>query len=176
MDESKKLLEASEEAKTAVSEVNGQTEQTEVNVSQPDENQETQKTTDELPKQKSRTGRRKSSVAKKAVSATENELIEAIDDAAAECGVETGPIENTVKDQDNPETENGTEIMPEAKKTKKEKKAEKRRLCKLVKKDYLKKNFKEYKALVMNPKYICHKCGRTAHDQNILCKPVSLEV
>jgi hypothetical protein len=48
-------------------------------------------------------------------------------------------------------------------------------LCKLVKKDFLKDHFKEYKALVKEPEYICKKCGRLAKDKRSLCKPVRLE-
>lgn len=48
-------------------------------------------------------------------------------------------------------------------------------LCKLVKKDLLKGNLKEYAELVKNPKYICLKCGRVAEDKKYLCKAVELK-
>lgn len=51
----------------------------------------------------------------------------------------------------------------------------KSKLCKLVKKDYLKENLKLYSELVKDPKYICTKCGRVAADAKYLCKPDELE-
>ena len=59
------------------------------------------------------------------------------------------------------------------KKKKKKKKldATKSTLCKLVKKDYLKKHIKEYQDLILEPQYICTKCGRAAHDKKCLCRP-----
>lgn len=47
-----------------------------------------------------------------------------------------------------------------------------RTLCKLVKRDYLKKHFKEYQELVTNPLFICRKCGRVAKEKQYLCRPV----
>ena len=57
-------------------------------------------------------------------------------------------------------------------KEKKEKVKKIRTLCKLVKKDLLKKNFKEYQELVTDPHFICRKCGRVAKEKQYLCKPV----
>ena len=59
-----------------------------------------------------------------------------------------------------------------AKGEKKKKNAGKRKLCKLVKKDFLKKHVKEYEELVLNPRYICGKCGRAAKDAKSLCRPI----
>lgn len=57
-------------------------------------------------------------------------------------------------------------------KERKSKKTPKRRtLCKLVKKDYLEKHFSEYMELVADSVWICKKCGRTANDSRLLCKP-----
>lgn len=57
----------------------------------------------------------------------------------------------------------------------KKKNAGKRKLCKLVKKDFLKKHYKEYEELVLNPGYICGKCGRAAKDAKSLCKPMPID-
>lgn len=43
-------------------------------------------------------------------------------------------------------------------------------LCKLVKKDVLKDDYKKYLEIVKNPKYICTKCGRVASKKKFLCK------
>jgi len=48
------------------------------------------------------------------------------------------------------------------------------KLCKLVKKKHLKSNFNEYLKLVNNPKYVCQKCGRSANNKKLLCKPIEL--
>ncbi len=50
----------------------------------------------------------------------------------------------------------------------------KQKLCRIVKKDYLKKHFNEYEALVLNPAYICGKCGRASNDKKNLCKPIGI--
>jgi hypothetical protein len=47
-------------------------------------------------------------------------------------------------------------------------------LCKMVRKDYLKENLKEYAEIVKNPKYICTKCGRVSVAKKYLCKPKEL--
>lgn len=65
--------------------------------------------------------------------------------------------------------------LDEPKVKKKKEHTRKLRLCKLVKKDYLKKHLTEYKELVENPIYICRKCGRVANNISFLCKPVAFE-
>ena len=59
-------------------------------------------------------------------------------------------------------------------KSDKKKAAKKHTLCKLVKNDFLKKHFSEYKDLAANPEWICRKCGRVANDPKFLCKPILL--
>lgn len=44
-----------------------------------------------------------------------------------------------------------------------------KKLCKLVKDDYLDKNLKEYIKLVEDAKYICKKCGRVSSKEELLC-------
>jgi hypothetical protein len=44
-----------------------------------------------------------------------------------------------------------------------------------IKKDVLKDNISKYKKLVRDAQFVCKKCGRAAHDEKRLCKPVSLE-
>jgi len=48
-------------------------------------------------------------------------------------------------------------------------------LCKIVKKDFLKKHLKEYQAIVTDPEYICERCGRLAKNKRSLCRPVRLK-
>ncbi|WP_176720463.1 hypothetical protein [Desulfuribacillus stibiiarsenatis] len=48
-------------------------------------------------------------------------------------------------------------------------------LCKLCKDDCLKKCFDDYVELIKEPKYVCKKCGRTAHKEKNLCKPVKIK-
>ena len=57
-------------------------------------------------------------------------------------------------------------------KDKKEKVKKIRTLCKLVKRDDLKKHFKEFQQLVTDPLFICRKCGRVAKEKQYLCRPV----
>lgn len=57
---------------------------------------------------------------------------------------------------------------------KKLERARKRTLCKLVKKDFLKKHLREYKELVKDPIWVCRKCGRAANNMESLCKPARL--
>lgn len=45
-----------------------------------------------------------------------------------------------------------------------------KKICKLVKEDYLKDDFKKYKELVKDSKYVCRKCGRTSKKEKRLCK------
>jgi len=46
-------------------------------------------------------------------------------------------------------------------------------LCKWDKDD-IKKNLKELKKLVSDPRYVCLKCGRAAAREGCLCKPEEL--
>lgn len=67
----------------------------------------------------------------------------------------------------------------EKKKKKKKSKAKKIlgkkiNLCKLVKRDFHRKHQEEYIALVLEPRYLCRKCGRTAHSKKVLCNPVRI--
>lgn len=69
------------------------------------------------------------------------------------------------------------EAAAEERHEKKIKKAEKskKKLCKLVKDDYLKKHFKEYRQLVADPEFLCGKCGRAAKEKASLCKPAPMK-
>lgn len=44
-------------------------------------------------------------------------------------------------------------------------------LCKLVKKDFPKKNPDEYAGLISDPQYFCADCGLSSHFKNRLCEP-----
>jgi transposase-like protein len=46
-------------------------------------------------------------------------------------------------------------------------------LC--AQKDVRKDNLSKYKKLVRDARFICKKCGRAAHDEKSLCKPVTLD-
>jgi hypothetical protein len=50
-----------------------------------------------------------------------------------------------------------------------------KKLCKLVKEDYLDDNFKAYVKYVKKPQYVCKKCGRAAEDKDMLCKPLKIK-
>lgn len=50
-----------------------------------------------------------------------------------------------------------------------------KKLCKLVKKDFLKGDLEEYIKLVKKPEYICDKCGRVANEKKFLCSSEKLE-
>lgn len=50
-------------------------------------------------------------------------------------------------------------------------KFDKKKLCKLVGDDILRKHWDEYVELVKKPRYICARCGRAAHRKSHLCKP-----
>lgn len=47
-------------------------------------------------------------------------------------------------------------------------------LCYFVSYGYHVDNAEEYKDLVEDPRFKCRICGRTAHDEDSLCQPVSL--
>ncbi len=74
-----------------------------------------------------------------------------------------------MKDETLLKEENGN---VKTEKVKKEKKI--RTLCKMVKRDYLKKDLHGYQALVMDPHFICSDCGRVAKESQHLCSPVPI--
>jgi hypothetical protein len=55
------------------------------------------------------------------------------------------------------------------------KKHKMRKLCKLVKKDFMDDHFEEFKALVTESKWVCRECGRASNDPARLHAPISLE-
>lgn len=57
---------------------------------------------------------------------------------------------------------------------KKTEKIKQKNLCKLCKDDCLKERFETYLELVQDSKYVCKKCGRTAHSKKNLCKPFDI--
>ncbi len=84
------------------------------------------------------------------------------EDAEAEDGGEKKKTKHKKKDKHKEDKEED------------KKEGKKKKLCKLVKADYLKKHLEEYKLLTLEPDYICAKCGRTAKDKKSLHKPVEL--
>lgn len=50
-----------------------------------------------------------------------------------------------------------------------------KKLCKLVKEDYLEDHLDDYIELVKKPKFICKKCGRVTADEDRVCKPKKLK-
>ncbi len=46
-----------------------------------------------------------------------------------------------------------------------------KKICKQVKEDLMKEDFKKYSKLMDKPKYICTKCGHAANEEDSLCKP-----
>ena len=50
-----------------------------------------------------------------------------------------------------------------------------RKLCKLVKKDFMDDHFEEYRTLVADSKWVCKECGRASNDPARLHAPISLE-
>ena len=46
-------------------------------------------------------------------------------------------------------------------------------LCKF--KDHIKDELELYKRLVKEPRYVCLKCGRAAHEEKHLCKPAAID-
>jgi transposase-like protein len=51
--------------------------------------------------------------------------------------------------------------------------AKSKTLC--AQKDALKEDLSKYKKFVRQARFICKKCGRAAHDEKRLCKPVTLD-
>jgi hypothetical protein len=47
-------------------------------------------------------------------------------------------------------------------------------LCYLENIGYIKDHFEEYKELVRNARYVCRNCGRSAVNEDSLCKPDKL--
>ncbi len=50
-----------------------------------------------------------------------------------------------------------------------------RKLCKLVKKDFVKEDFDGFRALVVDADWVCMDCGRVSNDPARLHAPVSLK-
>lgn len=50
-----------------------------------------------------------------------------------------------------------------------------KKICKLVKDDYLDDNLKEYIKLVKDAKFVCKKCGRVAKKEDMLCSPKKMK-
>ena len=48
-------------------------------------------------------------------------------------------------------------------------------LCRLVEGKILKKDPGAYLELIENPRFLCMRCGRTAHRKRVLCDPTRLE-
>jgi len=44
-------------------------------------------------------------------------------------------------------------------------------LCHLQYSGFMNQHFEEFKTLVMNPQFICRKCGRLANRAESLCQP-----
>jgi hypothetical protein len=47
-------------------------------------------------------------------------------------------------------------------------------LCYLQNMGYVQSNLQDYKTLVMNPKFVCKNCGRSAAQEKNLCQPEKL--
>ena len=43
------------------------------------------------------------------------------------------------------------------------------------KKDKIQDDFEKLKSLVLQPKFICKKCGRAANSEEFLCKPKKID-
>lgn len=41
--------------------------------------------------------------------------------------------------------------------------------------DQVREDFRQYVPWVREPRFVCLKCGRVAHDENRLCKPAGLD-
>ena len=80
------------------------------------------------------------------------------------------------KDQAPTESASATAVEAGGKSDKHDKKKHKiRKLCKLVKKDFLKKDFDGFKALVVDADWVCMDCGRASNDPARLHAPIPLE-
>lgn len=49
-----------------------------------------------------------------------------------------------------------------------------RHLCYFVSYGYHQDDEKDYKDLVEEPRFLCHFCGRVAHNKESLCQPMEL--
>jgi hypothetical protein len=49
-----------------------------------------------------------------------------------------------------------------------------KQMCKLVKEEFHLKKTKQFTKLVVNPQFVCKKCGRVSNKKTYLCKPVEL--
>ena len=47
-------------------------------------------------------------------------------------------------------------------------------LCHLQYNGYMNQNFEDFKKLVINPQFICRKCGRAANQASSICQPEKL--
>ncbi len=50
-----------------------------------------------------------------------------------------------------------------------------KKLCKLVKEEYLEDHMDDYLEIIKKPKYVCKKCGRVADSEDRLCKPKKIK-
>jgi len=51
-----------------------------------------------------------------------------------------------------------------------------RPLCRLIKEDFHNTSKKEFLKMVDQAGFYCKKCGRTAKDEKLLCKPRKIQV
>lgn len=49
-------------------------------------------------------------------------------------------------------------------------------LCLLVATGYLNEHLKEYQAMIAPPNFLCTSCGRVAHQAELLCLPLPINL